>query len=71
MDIFYQLQSHLTIQTGHQSRLEVVRVSFRDRVNHINNLAPTPIITSTNFKPKNSLTQKWPMTSDVTLTGSK
>ena len=66
----YQLQAHLTSQTEHQSRLGIVRVSFRDMVNHIHNLnlAPTLIITSTNFKPKNSLTKNLPMTSDVTVT---
>ena len=33
IEIFYRLQSHLTLQTEHQSRLGIVRVSFRDRVN--------------------------------------
>ena len=41
-----------------QSRLGIVRVSFRDRVNHIHNLnlASFLSIASTNSKPKNSLT---------------
>ena len=57
IDIFGRLQSHLTLQTEHQSRLGIVRVSFRDRINHIynQNLAPTLIITNTNSKPKYSL----------------
>ena len=71
IDIFYQLQLHLTSQIEHQSRIGIVRVSSRDRVNHIHNLTSILIITSTNSKPKNSLTQNWPMTSDVTLTGGK
>ena len=58
IEIFYRMQSHLTSQTEHQSRLGIVRVSFRDTVNHIHNLnlAPTLIIISTNSEPKNSLT---------------
>ena len=54
----YRLHAHLTSQTEHQSRLGIVRVSFRDMVNYIHylNLAPTLIITSTNSKPKNSPT---------------
>ena len=58
IDIFYRVQSHLTSQTEHQSRLGIVKVSFRDRINHMHNLnlAPTLIITSTNSKPKNGLT---------------
>ena len=71
INIFYQLQSHLTSQIEYQSRLGIARVSFRGRVNHIHNLAPTLIITSTNSKPKISQTQNWLMTSDVTLTGGK
>ena len=71
IDIFYQLQLHLTSQTDHQITLGIIRVSFRDRVNHNHNLASTLIITSTNSTPKNSLTQSWPMTSAVTLTGGK
>ena len=56
IDIFanrYRLQTHPTSQTEHQSRLGIVRVSFRDMANHIHNLnlAPTLIITSTNSKP--------------------
>ena len=40
------------------NRLGIVRVSFRDRVNHIHNLnlASTLIIITTNSKPKNNLT---------------
>ena len=48
IDFFYRMQSHLTSQFEHQSRLGIdVGVSFRDRVNHIHNLnlAPTLIIT--------------------------
>ena len=47
IDIFYRSQSYLTSQTEHQSRLGIVGVSFRDRVDHIHNLtlAPTLIIT--------------------------
>ena len=50
IDIFYRLQSHLTSQTEHQSRLGIAGVSIRDRINHIRNLnvATTLIITSTN-----------------------
>ena len=50
-----------------------VRVTFGDRVNHIHNLnlAPTLTITSTNSKPKNSLTLSRHLTSDVTVTGGK
>ena len=48
--ILYQLQLHLMSQTEHQSRLGIVGVSFRDKVYHIHNLAPTLIITSTNSK---------------------
>ena len=45
---FYRLQSHLTLQTEHQRWIGIVRVSFRDRVNHDHylNLAPTLIITT-------------------------
>ena len=55
-DILYPLQLHLVSQTEHQSKLGVVRVSFRDRVNHIHNLNLTSplILTSTNSQPKNS-----------------
>ena len=61
IDIFatrYRLQAHLTSKTEHQSRLGIVRVSFRVMVNHTHNLnlAPTLIITSTFSKPKNRLT---------------
>ena len=57
IDIFDRLQSHLTSQTEHQSSLGIIRVSFRDRVNHIHylTLAPTLIIISTNSQTKNSL----------------
>ena len=73
IDTLYWLQSHLTSQTEQRSRLVIVRGSFKDRINHIHNLnlAPTLIITNTNSEPKNSLTQNWPMTSDVTVTGGK
>ena len=66
----YGLQAHLTSQTKHQSRLGIVRVSFKDMVNYIHNLnlAPTRITTRAYSKPKNSLTQNWPTTSDVTVT---
>ena len=57
IDIFYWWQSHLKSQTVPQSRLGIIIVRFRDKVNHIHdlNLAPTLIITSTNSRPKNSL----------------
>ena len=50
INIFYRLQSHLTSQTEHQSRLGIIRVEFKDRVNHNHNLnlAPTLIKASTN-----------------------
>ena len=58
IDIFYRLQSYLTSQTEHQSRLGIIRVSFRDRDNHIHNLnlARTLIMISTNSKTKIILT---------------
>ena len=71
IDVFHQLQLHLTSQIEHQSRLGIVRVSFREKVNYIHNLAPTSIITSTNSKPKKCLTWNLPMTSDMTLNGGK
>ena len=51
IDIFYRLQSHLTLQTKQQSRLQIVGVSFGDMVDPILNLnlAPTLIITRTNI----------------------
>ena len=53
------ITSDVTNQTSKtQSRLGIVSVNFRDRVNHIHNLnlVPILIITSTNSKPKNGLT---------------